>query len=99
MSFLQGSVEEDKLGQKRKAPQGCLGRRVSWGAWWDGRVGGVTPGCATSGEVWTGAQRSTLPTGTHKPIEVILMSPEGTDLGIPHEEESRSPVLADQRPQ
>lgn len=40
---------------------------------------------------WTGAERATLPAGTHRPREVIHMSLEGTDPGIPHGEESRSP--------
>lgn len=39
-----------------------------------------------------------IPGGTHRPGEVMLMSPEGTDPGTPQEEELRPPGLEDQRP-
>lgn len=68
-------------------PWGCLVLRISRGAWWDCR------------EDHSWEEQRSIPLEDPRLSEVILMSPEGTDPGIPQEEELRPLVLEDQRPQ
>lgn len=109
MNWVRGPGEE-KPGRRGRetAPWGCLGRgsveetrgMAGGGVMGEPAATGVGPGVCGRSSPGSGRSRDVHDPGrTLRPREVILMSPEGTDLGIPPEEELRPLGLEDQKPQ
>lgn len=95
-----GLSRKREAGSEKKGSAGLPGaecQRENLGGWQGGRCNPWT--CChvgRHGQEHRGPHSLLGPTG---PGEVLLLSPQGMDSGLPHEEEARPPGPAGQRPQ